>query len=299
MAQIIDTETLPELVVNKVPSKAVFDDMVDQGQVNPDEMYLVVEDTKAEDVVYDPTETYTSGTVGAKLSELATDIGDMSNLDTTATNLVGAVNEVKGSLNDKVDERATAISSLNELGDDSLFFVATDDIAIGSTGVTIPQYSRGVYINYNSNEAGLLAVTIDGDLIWAYRLSGTWTEADSSANVYTTITNSNPFLERTSNATNVDLTANSYTQLTATSLEAGTWLINVNTWLSDTGTDFYNSNISSNYGNATCIFPAYNGGSNNNTMIVTFPSTQTVTVNVFYARAIKASCELTAIRLSK
>lgn len=41
MAQIVDTETVSDLVINKVPSQAVYDDMVAQGQIEENELYLV------------------------------------------------------------------------------------------------------------------------------------------------------------------------------------------------------------------------------------------------------------------
>lgn len=69
MAQIVDTDVVNSFVINRVPSQAVFDDMVSQGQINDDEMYLVEGGYDAEGITYDSTETYTSGTVGYGIQE--------------------------------------------------------------------------------------------------------------------------------------------------------------------------------------------------------------------------------------
>lgn len=56
MAQIVDTETVSDLVINKVPSQAIYEDMVANNQVNEDELYLVEGDTYGNIVSYNVVE---------------------------------------------------------------------------------------------------------------------------------------------------------------------------------------------------------------------------------------------------
>lgn len=102
---------------------------------------------------------------------------------------------------------------------------------------------------------------------------------------------------KTTNASKT-LTANAYTEIGTTTLEKGLWLVLQQSWLSDTGNDFYNSNCSSNYGNTTSIFPAYNGGTNTLVALINVEAEQTtITHNIYYSRAITGSVEVKAIKL--
>lgn len=44
MAQVVDSESITNFVINKVPTQALFDTMVANNQVNENELYFI-EDT--------------------------------------------------------------------------------------------------------------------------------------------------------------------------------------------------------------------------------------------------------------
>lgn len=50
MAQVVDTESVTDFVINKVPTQAVFNTMVANNQVNENELYLI-EDTAFGNIV--------------------------------------------------------------------------------------------------------------------------------------------------------------------------------------------------------------------------------------------------------
>lgn len=50
VAQVVDTESVTNFVINKVPTQAVFETMIDNNQVNENELYFI-EDTAFGNIV--------------------------------------------------------------------------------------------------------------------------------------------------------------------------------------------------------------------------------------------------------
>jgi len=117
----------------------------------------------AEDIGYNGQSGHTSGSVGAELASLS---GSLNTLD-----------------NAKIDADAAELNDLSLLGYKSLFFVTTQNVAIGSTGVSIPAYSRCAFINYYSADGALFAITTNGLIITAFRNNGTWINAQQNATI--------------------------------------------------------------------------------------------------------------------
>lgn len=81
--------------------------------------------------------------------------------------------------NGKVARSPVYITSLTELDNyvTSEFFIPSADIAIGNTGVTIPAYSRCIFVNSASTDGALIVLTYSGSIISAFRNNGTWINA--------------------------------------------------------------------------------------------------------------------------
>ena len=139
-------------------------------------------------VAFDESATYDNNTVGKKLKDLD-DFDDNLNagqvaFDESATygnNTVGK--ELQDLNNDKIDADATELNDLSLLGYKSLFFITSQNVAIGSTGISIPPYSRCAFINFYSNDGALFAITTSGTVITAFRNNGTWINANQNATV--------------------------------------------------------------------------------------------------------------------
>lgn len=110
----------------------------------------------AGDVEYDDTDTYAAGTVGAGIAELKSEIGDLSDLDTTAkSNLVAAINEAAQSGGGSVD----------------LYYVTPEQYGAVGDGVTDDSQAvqdacdAGYAVYFDSGKTYYLAstVTIDHD----------------------------------------------------------------------------------------------------------------------------------------
>lgn len=80
-------------------------------------------------------------------------------------------------LGDFVHKVATGITNLTGLTTSSKLFVCTTNISVGSTGITLPAYSRGVYINYVSMDGALIAIDPSANLYVAFKNNGTWSKA--------------------------------------------------------------------------------------------------------------------------
>ena len=65
MAQIVDTETVNNFTINKVPTQAIFDDMLANDQVNDNELYIVEGDIVPEPATATPLVDSGSGAVGS------------------------------------------------------------------------------------------------------------------------------------------------------------------------------------------------------------------------------------------
>ena len=64
MAQVVDTETVNNFTINRVPSQAVFDSMLANDQVNENELYIVEGDYVPEPATATPLVESSSGAVG-------------------------------------------------------------------------------------------------------------------------------------------------------------------------------------------------------------------------------------------
>lgn len=85
--------------------------------------------------------------------------------------------------NTKINAEAIVLNDLSLLGYKSLFFVTTQNVPIGSTGVSIPSYSRCAFINYYSYDGALFAITTNGSVITAFRNNGAWINANQNATI--------------------------------------------------------------------------------------------------------------------
>ena len=100
--------------------------------------------------------------------------GIQNNLTSTST--TDSLSAYQGKvLNDnKVTGEASAINSISAFNSKkSVFFVTTANITIKS-GLVLVAYSRGVFINYDSNDGAIIAVTPSGELFRAFRNGTTW-----------------------------------------------------------------------------------------------------------------------------
>lgn len=116
-----------------------------------------------------------------RFADSSDDSKNMSNVSgSTVTDALNNLNGAVTSLdNGKVARSPVYITSLTELDDyvTSEFFIPSADITIGSTGVTIPAYSRCIFINHASTDGALIAVSYSGAIISAFRNNGTWANA--------------------------------------------------------------------------------------------------------------------------
>ena len=152
-------------------------------------------------------------TVGAGLTGLRRSVETLSN-DVTLLNRAF-----------KTTKNITAIS---DLGTESCFFNATQNITLSPSAMTIPQYSKGLFITSGS-DAIIVAITSSGHLIIAYRNGSNWvnpadikSEIDS---IETAVNRIGEYVESTSLTTSVP-SGEPVTNLRSITLTRGVWSLN-------------------------------------------------------------------------